>query len=164
MKNQPHGGHGGFDSRNPERGIIRNMKKNKGLEVPILWFLALHLSLIVNSIQGVFSKLAGREKTLSPMWILFFGLMFVALFTFAVAWQQVLKHMSLTFAFTNKPITIIWGLVWGVLIFQEKVTWNMVLGSVIILVGIMVGVSGGQPQQKTGSFVAGGEAGKEEQH
>jgi drug/metabolite transporter (DMT)-like permease len=75
------------------------MKKNKGLEVPILWFLALHLSLIVNSIQGVFSKLAGRERTLSPMWILFFGLMFVALFTFAVAWQQVLKHMSLTFAF-----------------------------------------------------------------
>ena len=145
------------------RGIIWNMKKNKGLEVPILWFLALHLSLIVNSIQGVFSKLAGRERTLSPMWILFFGLMFVALFTFAVAWQQVLKHMSLTFAFTNKPITIIWGLVWGVLIFQEKVTWNMVLGSVIILVGIMVGVSGGQPQQKTRSPVAGGEAGKEEQ-
>ena len=102
MKNQPHEEQGGFDSRNTERerrdqkrrGIIRNMKKNAGLEVPILWFLALHLSLIVNSIQGVFSKLAGRERTLSPRWILFFGLMFAALFTFAIAWQQVLKHMS----------------------------------------------------------------------
>ena len=140
------------------------MEKKRGLEVAPFWFLALHLSLVINSIQGVFSKLAGKEKFMSLRWIMFFGFMFLTMLVFALAWQQVLKHMSLTFAFTNKPITIIWGLVWGVLIFQEKVTWNMVLGSVIILVGIMVGVSGGQPQQKTGSLVAGGEAGKEEQH
>jgi drug/metabolite transporter (DMT)-like permease len=63
-------------------------------------------------------------------------------FAFALAWQQVLKHMSLTFAFTNKPITIIWGLIWGVLVFHEHVTWKMILGSAVILLGIMVGVSG----------------------
>lgn len=118
------------------------MKKNGGLEVSPLWFLALHLSLVVNSIQGVFSKLAGREKALSPKWFLFFGLMFLAMLLFALAWQQVLKHMSLTFAFTNKPVTIIWGLLWGIVIFGERVSWNMILGSVVILIGIMVGVSG----------------------
>ena len=51
--------------------------------------------------------------------------------------------MSLTFAFTNKPITIIWGLIWGVTVFQERVTWKMILGSAVILLGIMIGVSGG---------------------
>ena len=40
----------------------------------------------------------------------------------------------------------------------------MVLGSIIILAGIMVGVSGGQPEQKDGSLMTGGEPGKGEQH
>ena len=123
------------------------MKKKKGLEVSPLWFLALHLSLIVNSIQGVFSKLAGREKTMSAKWIFLFGCMFLTMLIFALAWQQVLKHMSLTFAFTNKPITIIWGLVWGVVIFGEHVSWNMALGSAVILVGIIVGVGGGSGKE-----------------
>ena len=60
---------------------------------------------------------------------------------FAIAWQQILKHMSLTFAFTNKPVTIIWGLIWGVSIFHETLSWKMILGSVIILIGIVIGVS-----------------------
>lgn len=119
------------------------MKKSRGLEVSPVWFLALHLSLVVNSVQGVFSKLAGKQRPMSFFWIMCFGAMFLTMLVFAVAWQQVLKHMSLTFAFTNKPITIIWGLIWGVLVFGEHVSWNMLLGSAVILIGIMVGVSGG---------------------
>lgn len=124
------------------------MKKSRGLEVSPVWFLALHLSLVVNSVQGVFSKLAGKQRPMSFFWIMCFGAMFLTMLVFAVAWQQVLKHMSLTFAFTNKPITIIWGLVWGVLVFGEHVSWNMLLGSAVILIGIMVGVSGGSDAGK----------------
>lgn len=127
------------------------MKKNSGPEVSLLWFLALHLSLVVNSIQGVFSKLAGKEKAMSLKWIFLFGMMFVTMLVFALAWQQVLKHMSLTFAFTNKPVTIIWGLIWGVLIFREHVTPNMIIGSVVILIGIMVGVSGSGGRKEDGA-------------
>lgn len=125
------------------------MEKKRGLEVAPFWFLALHLSLVINSIQGVFSKLAGKEKFMSLRWIMFFGFMFLTMLVFALAWQQVLKHMSLTFAFTNKPITIIWGLVWGVVIFGEHVTIRMAVGSAIILAGIMVGVSG-TPEDPSG--------------
>lgn len=124
------------------------MKKSRGLEVSPVWFLALHLSLVVNSVQGVFSKLAGKQRPMSFPWIMCFGAMFLTMLVFAVAWQQVLKHMSLTFAFTNKPITIIWGLIWGVLVFGEHVSWNMLLGSAVILIGIMVGVSGGSDAGK----------------
>ncbi len=124
------------------------MKKSRGLEVSPVWFLALHLSLVVNSVQGVFSKLAGKQRPMSFFWIMCFGAMFLTMLVFAVAWQQVLKHMSLTFAFTNKPITIIWGLIWGVLVFGEHVSWNMLLGSAVILIGIMVGVSGGSDAGK----------------
>ncbi len=111
-------------------------------EVTLGWFIALHLSLILNSSAGVFSKLAGRQPFLSVRWIVNYSLVLAVTFLFALAWQQVLKHMSLTFAFTNKPVTIIWGLVWGVTVFRETVTVKMILGSAIILLGIMIGVSG----------------------
>ncbi len=118
--------------------------KKKGLyvgEVPLKWFILLHLSLVVNSLAGTASKLAGRQKFLSFKFMFWYGVMLVITMAFAVAWQQILKHMSLTFAFTNKPITIIWGLIWGVTIFREVLSWKMILGSVIILIGIIIGVS-----------------------
>lgn len=110
-------------------------------EVPLKWFLLLHLSLVVNSLAGTASKLAGQHAFLSFGFLFWYGVMLLITMAFAVAWQQILKHMSLTFAFTNKPVTIIWGLIWGVSIFRETLTWKMILGSVIILIGIIVGVS-----------------------
>lgn len=118
--------------------------KKKKLEVPLKWFLILHVSLVVNSLAGVASKMAGRQKFLSPGFCFYYGLVLVITFLFALVWQQVLKNMSLTFAFTNKPITMIWGILWGVMFFREKVTWNMLLGSAVILAGIMIGVSGNE--------------------
>ncbi len=120
-------------------------------EVPLKWFIFLHLSLIVNSLAGTASKLAAREKFLSFGFIFWYGVMLFITMAFAVAWQQILKHMSLTFAFTNKPITIIWGLIWGVTIFHETLSRNMIIGSAVILVGIIVGVSdsGAPKKEKT---------------
>jgi drug/metabolite transporter (DMT)-like permease len=63
--------------------------------------------------------------------------------------------MSLTFAFTNKPITIIWGLIWGVTIFREQLSWKMILGSVVILIGIMVGVSDTGDSSQKGEDIPG---------
>ncbi len=112
------------------------------LEVPVLWFFFLHVSLVINSLAGAASKMAGRQDFLSLEFCFYYGLVLVITFAFALVWQQILKHMSLTFAFTNKPITILWGLLWGVLFFGETMTWNKILGSIVILAGIMIGVSG----------------------
>lgn len=121
---------------------MKEQKKGRFVgEVPLKWFLLLHLSLIVNSLAGTASKLAGRHEFPSFGFLFWYGVMLLITMAFAVAWQQILKHMSLTFAFTNKPITIIWGLIWGVGIFHETLSWKMILGSVIILIGIVVGVS-----------------------
>ena len=119
-------------------------KKKRGLEVSLLWFLILQISLVIKSLAGSASKMAGRQKTFSLRFFFFYGLVLAITFLFALVWQQVLKHMSLTFAFTNKPVTMIWGLIWGVTIFQEKVTPKMVLGSAVILIGIIIGVSGNE--------------------
>ena len=110
-------------------------------EVPLKWFVLLHLSLVINSLAGTASKLAGRHDFASFGFVFWYGVMLAITMAFAIAWQQILKHMSLTFAFTNKPVTIIWGLIWGVSIFHETLSWKMILGSVIILIGIVIGVS-----------------------
>ena len=117
-------------------------QKKSGLEVSWRWFAILHISLLINSLPGVASKLAGRFKFLSPGFIFFCCLSIGLLGFFAVIWQQVLGHMSLTFALTNKPITVIYSLIWGALIFSEKIRPGMVVGSLVIIAGIMIGVSG----------------------
>lgn len=63
------------------------------------------------------------------------------MFGYAIAWQQILKRMPLTVAYANKPVSLIWGMVWGTLIFKEGITWKMILGAVIIFAGICLVVS-----------------------
>ena len=53
-------------------------------------------------------------------------------------WQQVLKRLDLSVAFANKGITIIWGILWGILLFGEKITFGMVIGAIIVIAGIVV--------------------------
>lgn len=49
--------------------------------------------------------------------------------------------MPLTTAFANKAVTIIWGMLWGVLIFRESITPAMIIGSVVIIAGIWLVVT-----------------------
>lgn len=116
-------------------------KKKNRLEIPLFWFFILHLTLFLNSTTGVVSKFAGRAKFLSIRFFLLYTLLMMICISFAILWQQVLKRMSLTFAFMNKPITVIYSLLWGKFLFNEQVTLKMVIGAVVIMIGIVIGVS-----------------------
>lgn len=101
-------------------------------------YLLLHISLLFSSLSGVCSKIASgySDHIFSLQFIFWFGLVFVIMFGYAVIWQQILKRMPLTVAYANRPVTLIWGIIWGTLIFGEKITWNMIAGAVVIFVGI----------------------------
>ncbi len=116
-------------------------KKKNRLEIPLFWFFILHLTLFLNSTTGVVSKFAGRAKFLSIRFFLLYTLLMMICISFAILWQQVLKRMSLTFAFMNKPITVIYSLLWGKFLFNEQVTLKMVIGAIVIIIGIVIGVS-----------------------
>ena len=51
-------------------------------------------------------------------------------------WQQFLKVMPLTTAYANKSVIVLWGMIWGSLIFKEQITWNILLGGIIIMIGV----------------------------
>ena len=107
----------------------------------IISFVMLHVILLMYSFCSVFSKLAAGAEFMSMRFIICYGVMLVILAAYAILWQQVLKRMPLTTAFANKGIVIIWGMIWGALIFSEAITWYMIVGSLIIFAGIVLVVT-----------------------
>lgn len=104
-------------------------------------YLFLHLLLLFYSFCSVFSKLASNYTFLSLEFCIYYGISLLILGIYALLWQQILKKFSLTTAFINKSITIIWGMILGVLIFKESVTISMIIGSIIIVIGIVIVVT-----------------------
>lgn len=103
-----------------------------------LIYLILHLLMLAFSFVPVFSKLAGQHPFLSWGFILFYGLSLFILVVYAFGWQQVIKRMPLTAAYANKAITVVWGMVWGLLIFSEAITWQRVAGAAVIILGVVL--------------------------
>lgn len=89
------------------------------------------------SLSSVFMKFASLQTNLLYK-VLFFGLSIGVLGIFSILWQKLLNKLNLTKAYFFKATTLIWGLIYGVLIFHEKVNINMILGILISLVGIIL--------------------------
>ena len=102
------------------------------------YFMYLHILLVLYSLSAVFSKLASVEPFLSLKFCVFYGLVLFLLALYALCWQQIIKHLPLTVAYANKAITVVWGIIWGLLIFGEKLTPGKVLGAVFVICGIVL--------------------------
>ncbi len=102
------------------------------------YFIYLHILLVLYSLSAVFSKLGSAEPFLSFKFCLFYGLVLFLLALYALCWQQIIKHLPLTVAYANKAITVVWGIIWGLLIFSEKLTPGKVLGSLFVICGIVL--------------------------
>ena len=113
------------------------------LEKKTTWkvILCLHLILFLYSLESVCSKMAAAQEMFSFKFFLFYGLVLFFLFFYALAWQRILKYMPLTVAYANKGITIIWGMIWGAVLFNEAITLKTIIGGAIILAGIFMVVT-----------------------
>ena len=103
-----------------------------------LWYVLLHVAILFLSLSGILSKFASKEKFMSTKFIVLYGSMIIVLGIYALVWQQLLKHIQLSTAFCNKAVSIVWGIIWGCTIFEEKIKWNMIVGAVIVMVGVII--------------------------
>ena len=115
--------------------------KEKKIKSSVMTLIALHLALVLSSLSSVCSKMAAGQKFLSVRFLVYFGLVLVIMFVYAIVWQQILKRMPLTVAYANKPVGLIWGMIWGSLIFGERITWRMIAGAAVIFAGIYLVVT-----------------------
>ncbi len=101
-------------------------------------YIPLHILLMIFSLGSVCSKMAAGEELFSGKFFLFYGVLLLILAVYAVVWQQMIKRMPLTAAYANRAVTVVWGMVWGLMIFQESITLTKVIGSVLIIAGIIL--------------------------
>lgn len=103
---------------------------------------ALQASVLIFSASSVLMKLAAAYPMLSWPWIgLYFGALCI-IGVYAILWQQFLKRVPLTTAYANRAMSMLWSMLFGVLIFHETVTWNMLAGVAVIALGIYLVVTG----------------------
>lgn len=100
--------------------------------------ILLNILLLLYSTGGIFSKLAAAEDLFSLKFCIYYAIIIVLLGGYALGWQQIIKRMPLTTAFANKAITVVWGLMWGVLIFDEKITTGKIIGAMLVIAGVIL--------------------------
>lgn len=103
----------------------------------IRYFIILHIELIILSLSGVCSKMASKHSFMSKEYIFYYGLVILNLAVYAIVWQQIIKKLPLNTAYANKAIMVVWGMVWGVIFFGEKITWNMIVGGIVVIIGVI---------------------------
>ena len=82
------------------------------------YFILLHVIIFLYSVYAVLCKYSAQYPFLSFEFFLYYGLALFLLFIYAILWQVILKKLSLSMAFSNKAVTIIWGMLWGIIAFQ----------------------------------------------
>lgn len=105
------------------------------------YIFLLHVLLAVYSASGIASKYAARQEFLSVPFVMLYGIVVAALFLYAVFWQQIIRELSLVTAYANKAVTVVWGIVWGIMFFGERVGFKKIVGVVLIAIGVYVVVS-----------------------
>ena len=101
-------------------------------------YLLLHLLFLIYAASSVCGKLAAGETFLSPRFLLFYGGMLLFLAVYALGWQQAIKRLSLTVAYASKAVTVIWGLIAGLLFFGEQLSPGKVIGAVMVIAGVIL--------------------------
>ena len=112
--------------------------------------LALNVLLMFFSLGGIFSKLASKQSFLSLKFILCYGSLLFIMFVYAIGWQQIIKRLPLTMAYANRAITIVWGIIWGLLFFNEKLNVGKIIGAVIVIAGVLLYVTESDEGELTG--------------
>ena len=97
----------------------------------------LHAIIFLYALSSICSKHASGLEFFSFKWMIVYGLQIFILGCYALLWQQVLKRMPLNFAFANKSVTLVWGMIFGVILFDEKLTVLNIVGAAIVLIGVI---------------------------
>lgn len=117
---------------------IKHSKEKK----PIVW-IVLHIMLAFMSLGGVCTKKASGEQFLSLKWCMYYGAVLLILFVYAIVWQQIIKRLPLTVAYANRAVSVLWGCIFGVIFYSEKITIGKIIGGVLVAVGVILFATAG---------------------
>lgn len=114
--------------------VMKDQKK----KFQIKDILMLQIVFFIYSINSVVAKFASAQEPFSLNFILLYGLELCVLGAYAILWQQLIKRMELSVAYSNKAVVLLWAMVFGAFLFKEQITLTKVAGILLVIVGIVV--------------------------
>ena len=101
-------------------------------------FLSLVGVNLIYACTTIFTKMSSRQEMMSWPYLLWVAGAVIVMGVYAVLWQQVIKRMPLSTAYMFKGTSLIFILLISVLLFGEAITLNNIIGSAIIIIGIVL--------------------------
>lgn len=111
----------------------QTLKSNKTLK-----YIFLFGTVGLYSLSSVCAKIAAGYEFLSAGFVIAYGMELVILAIYAILWQQILKSFSLTVAYANRSLCILWTFMWSVLIFRDTIDVKKIVGVIVVLIGTMI--------------------------
>lgn len=107
-------------------------------------FILLLVNLLYACVS-IFTKYASQSEFMSwgYVWKVLSAIGVMGLY--AVLWQQVLKHIELSLAYMFKGTSIVFVMLLAHMIFGEQITWNNIIGAIIIILGIVLYAHSSKP-------------------
>lgn len=94
---------------------------------------------------SLFTKYASQQEFMS--WNYMVGLIAAVgvMGLYAVLWQQILKRIELSMAYMFKGTSLIFVMLLAYVFFDEQITWNNIVGAIIIISGIVLFAHSSEP-------------------
>ena len=87
---------------------------------------------------SIFTKMASRQEMLSWSYLFWIAGAVGVMGVYAILWQQVIKRMPLSTAYMFKGMSLVFVLLISALLFGEAITTSNLIGSAIIIIGIIL--------------------------
>lgn len=94
---------------------------------------------------SIFTKLASQQEFMSWNYMLCLIGAVGVMGLYAVLWQQILKRIELSLAYMFKGTSLIFVMLLAHVLFGEQITWNNVVGAIIIISGIVLFANSAEP-------------------
>lgn len=117
---------------------VRLLMSEKQTVLSLKNILFLCFTIAVYSLSDLFSKFASGCNFLSGLYIVYLSCAVLVLVLYALLWQMVLKRIPLNKAYMFRSLGVVYGLGIAFLVFHEIITWWNILGSVLVLSGLLV--------------------------
>ena len=101
-------------------------------------YLALIGLNLIYACTSIFTKMASQQEMLSLSYLLWIAGAVGVMGVYAMLWQQVIARMPLSTAYMFKGTSLVFVLLISALLFGETITINNLIGSALIVWGIVL--------------------------
>lgn len=106
--------------------------------IKISSILFLLITNLIYATVGIFTKLASLQVFMSWRYLFAFVGAVGVIGIYAILWQQIIRRIELSTAYMFKGTTIIFTMLFAHWLYGEQITWNNIVGAIIIIVGIVL--------------------------